>query len=46
MSLLIFVMPNIFSEKTEDLKNLFQKTSVLILSIKYMQKSNLIVAES
>ncbi|KAK9739304.1 Helicase conserved C-terminal domain [Popillia japonica] len=27
MSLLIFVMPNIFSEKTEDLKNLFQKTS-------------------
>nr|XP_022916427.1 SWI/SNF-related matrix-associated actin-dependent regulator of chromatin subfamily A containing DEAD/H box 1 homolog [Onthophagus taurus] len=27
MSLLIFVMPNIFSEKTEDLKSLFQKTA-------------------
>lgn len=27
MSLLIFVMPNIFSEKTEDLKNLFQKNA-------------------
>lgn len=27
MSLLIFVMPNIFSEKTEDLKSLFQKNN-------------------
>ncbi|XP_028136056.1 SWI/SNF-related matrix-associated actin-dependent regulator of chromatin subfamily A containing DEAD/H box 1 homolog [Diabrotica virgifera virgifera] len=27
MSLLIFVMPNIFAEKTVDLKNLFQKNS-------------------
>lgn len=27
ISLLIFVMPNIFSEKTEDLKSLFQKNS-------------------
>lgn len=27
MSLLIFVMPKIFAEKTEDLKNLFQKNS-------------------
>lgn len=27
MSLLIFVMPHMFSEKTDDLKNLFQKTS-------------------
>jgi SWI/SNF-related matrix-associated actin-dependent regulator 1 of chromatin subfamily A len=28
MSLLIFVMPKMFAEKTEDLKSLFQKTSV------------------
>lgn len=28
MSLLIFVMPKMFAEKAEDLKSLFQKTSV------------------
>lgn len=28
MSLLIFVMPNIFSEKAEDLKSLFQRNQV------------------
>lgn len=28
MSLLIFVMPAMFAGKTDDLKNLFQKSSV------------------